>query len=179
MVRFNDKYTPRHIKNQKVAELFGLVYESMTMAEQEAKFEGLSEFVAQLVEDKELKGKEVRRRPPIIKSRVAPFKFKNHANVLDRTNIIKRGAVAAKRVREESNKNKNVTNGPIGQNQPNQTKRPRTAKDQQTAPPQSSKELCNICGKHPTTIPCRKVLEACYQCEQGHTVTPKTRFGPF
>lgn len=41
-----------------LAELFGLVYESMTMEEQEAKFEGLSEFVAQLVEDKELKGKK-------------------------------------------------------------------------------------------------------------------------
>ncbi|XP_058106545.1 uncharacterized protein LOC131249802 [Magnolia sinica] len=83
--KFDDKYFPLYVKNQKAGEFMKLEQGDMTVRQYDAKFTELSRFATFLVSDETRKAQKFEEGlRASIRSRLAPFVQKTYAEVLER-----------------------------------------------------------------------------------------------
>ena len=88
--KFNDKYFPDCIKEQKELEFLNLIQGNLTVAKYESKFTELSRFAMHMIDEYRKARRFERGLRPAIRSRISALKLQVYTDVVERAFILEK-----------------------------------------------------------------------------------------
>ncbi|CAL9130901.1 unnamed protein product, partial [Musa textilis] len=162
--KFNEKYFPDYIKEQKKIEFLNLIQGNLTVAKYEAKFTELSRFATHITDDESRKIKKFERGlKPTIRSQISVLKLRAYVDVVERAMIIEKNIEEIQEIKGKNDKDKFTNKNKRGNESKNGNKRIKTTRFRKEKPSQRT-QSCVKCRFNHEISQCFWVTGACFAC---------------
>ena len=162
--KFNDKYFPDCIREQKELEFLNLIQGNLTVAKYESKFTELSRFATHMIDDEYRKARRFERGlRPAIRSRISVLKLQVYTDVVERAFILEKDLEEIQEIRDKNSKDKFVGKSKRGNEAERSNEKVKVPRFEEGTPSQRTLS-CTKCGRNHETSECFRVTGACFAC---------------
>ena len=145
--KFNDKYFPDYIREQKELEFLNLIQGNLIVAKYESKFTELSRFATHMIDDEYRKARRLERGlRPAIRSRISVLKLQVYTDVVERAFILEKDLAEIQEIRDKNSKDKFVGKSKRGNEAERSNEKVKVPRFEKGTPSQRTLS-CTKCGR--------------------------------